>query len=104
MTLFPSVWRESGCKSHFILWHDAILWCDRFEEGNVEPPFEHYELENQVAGVLTSDYRPYSDIAALLGEVPWEVARVCRRLVRAGLAEQGAGNQRDWYRMSQGTR
>jgi hypothetical protein len=26
LTLFPSVWRESGCEAHFILWNDIIYW------------------------------------------------------------------------------
>lgn len=33
LTLFPSVWREGGCESHFIVWRGHILWCDRFEGG-----------------------------------------------------------------------
>src|SRR5437867_10955077 len=28
LTLFPSVWRDSGCRSHFIVWHDTILMCN----------------------------------------------------------------------------
>src|SRR5689334_15444381 len=28
LTLYPSVWRESGCRSHFILWHDDIFMCN----------------------------------------------------------------------------
>jgi hypothetical protein len=27
VTLLPSVWRTSGCKSHFILWRNAVWWC-----------------------------------------------------------------------------
>src|ERR1039457_1764232 len=25
VTLFPSVWRDTGCRSHFIIWRDRIL-------------------------------------------------------------------------------
>jgi hypothetical protein len=39
-TLFPSIWRESGCKSHFIIWEDRILWLDatdfKFDEADLE--------------------------------------------------------------------
>ena len=35
-TLFPSVWRDSGCESHFIVWRGKILWCGL--PGNTEPP------------------------------------------------------------------
>jgi hypothetical protein len=40
-TLYPSVWRDGGCGSHFIVWRGDVLWCDRFEEGNVEPRGRH---------------------------------------------------------------
>ncbi|MBH5400723.1 hypothetical protein HZZ13_23475 [Bradyrhizobium sp. CNPSo 4010] len=39
-TLYPSVWRDGGCCSHFIIWRGQLLWCDRFEEGTVEPNFD----------------------------------------------------------------
>jgi hypothetical protein len=28
VTLFPSVWRNVGCKSHFIVCKGVINWCD----------------------------------------------------------------------------
>jgi hypothetical protein len=28
LTLFPSVWRESGCEAHFILWRNRLIRCD----------------------------------------------------------------------------
>jgi uncharacterized protein DUF6527 len=31
LTLFPSVWRDTGCQSHFVLWNDVISWMDRWE-------------------------------------------------------------------------
>jgi hypothetical protein len=30
-TLMPSVWRTTGCRSHFIVWRSSIWWC-RFRE------------------------------------------------------------------------
>src|SRR5258708_25005948 len=27
LTLMPSIWRTSGCKSHFILWRNEVWWC-----------------------------------------------------------------------------
>ncbi|WP_293914076.1 DUF6527 family protein [Deinococcus sp.] len=27
LTLMPSVWRKSGCGSHFILWKNEVHWC-----------------------------------------------------------------------------
>jgi hypothetical protein len=28
LTLLPSVWRTSGCESHFVLWENRVWWCD----------------------------------------------------------------------------
>lgn len=30
VSLSPSVWRESGCRSHFILWNNAVFMCSRW--------------------------------------------------------------------------
>lgn len=32
LTLMPSVWRDSGCESHFVLWRSEIYWCGATEE------------------------------------------------------------------------
>lgn len=32
LTLMPSVWRDQGCKSHFILWDSQVWWCHSREE------------------------------------------------------------------------
>lgn len=28
VTLYPSVWRKVGCRSHFFLRNGKIIWCD----------------------------------------------------------------------------
>lgn len=28
VTLMPSVWRNHGCYSHFMLWQNEVHWCD----------------------------------------------------------------------------
>lgn len=99
-TLFPSVWREGGCASHFIVWRGKILWCDRFEEENSEPAYEA-GLESRVLAVLREgQLRSAEDVAAELGEIPWEVMRVGRMLVRRGLAKSGAPRLKDAFRLA----
>lgn len=34
VSLMPSVWRITGCYSHFIVWESNIWWCDRWRERN----------------------------------------------------------------------
>ena len=86
LTLFPSVWREGGCESHFIVWRGQILWCDRFEEGNSEPAYNP-EIEDAVLNAL-HDIQPRSavEIADAIDELVWDVNRAAVRLVGRGLA------------------
>lgn len=87
-TLYPSVWREGGCESHFIVWRGRILWCDRFLDGNFEPVYDA-ELEIGVLSQLGHDTpRSAADIATTLHELVWDVERAARMLVRKGLAAQ----------------
>jgi hypothetical protein len=32
LTLMPSVWRTTGCCSHYIVWRNCVYWCDDSEE------------------------------------------------------------------------
>jgi len=36
LTLMPSVWRTSGCRSHFVLWNSTVWWC-RLDEDDETP-------------------------------------------------------------------
>jgi hypothetical protein len=95
-TLFPSVWRDSGCESHFIVWHGSILWCGA--AGNIEPPYDT-ALEEYVLESLTYDeFQSAEDIASQIDEIPYDVARTGHRLVTRGLAISRGGKFRDWFK------
>ncbi len=97
-TIYPSVWRDGGCRSHFIVWRGRILWCDRWEHGNVEPAYDA-ALEERIYRVVNDrQFRSAEDIASQVDEIPWEVLRAARRLVQRGYFESGVGQQRDWFR------
>lgn len=36
VSIIPSVVRESGCRSHFILWKGGVLWCKTFRS-DIDP-------------------------------------------------------------------
>ena len=100
-TLYPSVWREGGCRSHFIIWRGHVLWCDRFEDGNVEPNYDTAALERRVLGALRRPkLRSAEEIAVELDEIAWEVARAGHALARRRLAVSGLGSQRDWFALA----
>lgn len=94
LSLFPSVWRDSGCKSHFILWRSRIYWCDWGDE--LELPME--EVVELVRGKLTPDWNDYVAIADDLDLVPWASLSACHRLCREGFAVAGKGKQQGLFR------
>lgn len=97
-TLYPSVWRDGGCGSHFIIWRGRILWCDHHTAGNVEPEYD-VALEARVLAALDPrEFRSAENIAWELDEIPWEVSRAARRLVSRGAAEADRRPGIDWFR------
>jgi hypothetical protein len=97
VSLFPSVWRESGCRSHYIIWRNKILlFGQNEEEFETSPQPDNFaELTVAVRSRLPlAGLVPFSDIAQQIDAVPWDVLKICRDLVRAGLAREGSGKQR----------
>lgn len=97
ITLYPSVWRDSGCGSHFIIWHGRIFWCD-FEYLEDE---EDQGLDARVAQTLTLTLTPYWEIAECLTETPWAVMLSCRRLKRRGIAKEGTGKGKGTFGLAE---
>jgi len=100
MSLFPSVWRESGCESHFVIWRDKIFLFGQYHEDEdiMEASSAQTEgsasFSDSVRGQLSDQLVPFARIAENLDAVPWDVLTVCRQLVRAGFAREGKGKQR----------
>ncbi len=99
LTLFPSVWRDTGCESHFVVWRDRILMFGGSEGTWDSVDFDIDRLGRRVLETWPrSGFASYVDIADVLREIPWDVQEVCRRLARKGkLVEDGEG-RRGWYR------
>lgn len=96
VSLFPSVWRNTGCRSHFIVWKSRIYWCDW---GDELLPVEK-EFEERVLATLTEELSLYAEIAERLDAVPWAVLSACSHLCRKGLALAGKGEQQVWFRQA----
>lgn len=89
LTLFPSIWRSTGCESHFVVWRGKIDWLS----GDFWDPPE--DLLDATLNLLSRhEARSYYQIAKQLGELPWDVAAACRVLVRRRQAIEGKGKQR----------
>jgi len=79
LSVFPSIWRESGCESHFVIWRNGIWWGYDWELESDSP-----ELETQLIGLLAQVGRPM-DVLAIstqLDAESWTVLLVCNKLLR----------------------
>jgi Family of unknown function (DUF6527) len=81
ITLYPSVWRESGCKSHFVVWQNRIYLYGQ----NEFKRRRHLKLEGRVYKQLADGQaRHFADIADQLDELPWTVLVACGNLAADG--------------------
>jgi len=84
VSLFPSVWRDTGCGSHFILWNHTIIWCGRYQTRRHAEIADEEPLRVRILKVVDSQWKHYWDIAEELDEVPWDVDYLCRAMTRHG--------------------
>jgi hypothetical protein len=95
-SLFPSVWRESGCKSHFILRRGSI-WLIRGQPSWRSLGVSE-ELSAAVLACLTGSPTPYPAVAETLGEDPWDVLDACNLLVKRGYLLEDTQTSGSFYR------
>lgn len=99
VSIFPSIWRDTGCGSHFIVWNHHIVWCDYAGSDRVVTVEDGVELRRRVTEVMSDNWQHYTEIAILLEEVPWDVNWACSALVKNCLGvEEGAGTLRGYFR------
>ena len=104
LTLFPSVWRDNGCQSHFIVWRDQILWCDSGSDNEDNAYSGMYALNPEldsmvIRGLRRDKSRSYLEIADEVNEIPWDVLQSCIRLADQRKAQRGVGKERDFFKL-----
>ena len=93
LSIYPSVWREGGCKSHFIVWQSRIYWCDW---DDLDVPSD--DTIQSIKAALSRTLRSYIAIADELQLVPWAVLSACHHLCQLREAESGSGEWRLHFR------
>jgi hypothetical protein len=91
------VWRESDCRSHYVIWRNKVFLFGRYEDDldASSQPDETIPLIDVVRDQLpTRGLIPFFEIAEVICAIPWDVLMVCRRLVKSGRAREGIGKQR----------
>ena len=79
ISIHPSVWRNSGCRAHFILWQGRILWC--LAEAYERPHIASSVVEQVLSQLPVHKFVSYEALASQGGLNPWEVLWACDALV-----------------------
>jgi hypothetical protein len=99
-SIYPSVWRDIDCKSHFIIWRDNVVlfgahrgsWIDEVEASEED-------LLQRVSGALSNREQSAEEISDQIPDSePWDVLRCCRRLCLLGKAVEGRQQARGRFR------
>ena len=99
ISLFPSVWRDTGCRSHFIVWGDSIYWND-YGDRAYRRGYD-LALRRSITGLLDmSVFRSAADIAEQLGVVPWSVGAVLDLMSSEKLVEHRHFGREKKYRLA----
>ncbi len=105
LSLFPSIWRDSGCLSHFIIRNGHIVMLGE------RAPLTYRWLSDTALLSLANrvrqfwpqaDWVQYVEVADLLGEMPWDVLDACRYLVRIGVLVEGKEQLQSCFRLRKG--
>jgi uncharacterized protein DUF6527 len=100
LSVYPSVWRDTDCKSHFIIWRGNILLFDEREEDFVSPPLGAALIaltDSVLKEIPVAGFASYVHISDSLAEDPWDVLDVCRTLVNRKLLREGLGKERGTF-------
>lgn len=105
LTLFPSVWRDTGCESHFVLWRDQIImYGPRYRSES--SPSDKLDLSSLSRRVLEAwpegHFVHYVEVADTINEIPWDVLEACHRLTKNRLMVEGSGLERGTFKKLSG--
>lgn len=102
ITIFPSVWRDTGCRSHFIAWGGKILLFRQWEDG--DDLSSHQPCQDALVRKVRSAWPDrgwtyYVDLADALEEIPWDVLAACRHLTKSGFLVEGPGERQSYFKV-----
>ena len=87
LTIYPSIWRDTGCRAHFIIWKNRIIWCGY---GDSEGVTLDEQLIAKVLNQLSvENYTSFELIADNLQLIPWEAFWACIELTHRRQAIEG---------------
>ena len=98
ISLFPSVWRDSGCRSHYIIWNSRIMLFGKYDDDyEAVPEITPSMIEAVYDRLPKFGLIQFAEIAEALDAVPWDVLTVCRQLVKARRAREGDDKHKGFF-------
>jgi hypothetical protein len=79
LTVYPSIWRESGCESHFVIWRNRIWWGIEWDAEDSTPEVEQKVLAR--LGEMTAPVDAFV-LSSEIGEEPWITWQACQTLFK----------------------
>ena len=92
----PSVWRETGCESHFFVWRQEVDWLEWGQEGGAAVDGDLVQRVESALGFY--QFRSVAELALELDESLGDIHAACRCLVRSDRVREGQGNDRGSFR------
>lgn len=101
ISVYPSVWRESGCESHYIIWRNKIWLIDHQDDDESFFDSDVPDLANAIlASLSSSHFTSHIVVARQIGAIPWDVLTICRRLKREGRVVEGTNKEKGAFRLT----
>lgn len=99
LTIYPSVWRDNACEAHYIIWRDSIFVFGQKTLDDDSPDVET-SSDRVLAAFGSNHWTSYVTVADSMGEIPWDVLEICRRLARNGLLVEGTATLKGSFQRS----
>ena len=88
LSLYPSVWGESDCRSHYVIWRNQIFLFGRYEDdldSSPQPDDMRSLIETVRERLPATGLVPFFEIAEAVNAIPWDVLMASRQRSGSGL-------------------
>lgn len=99
LTVYPSVWRDTGCQSHYVVRGNTIFLFHGIDDDDATPPSQEVLGLCQKLLVVwpAHGYHSFVQIAEQLDVIPWDVQEACMVLVQRGQLIRGFGRSNGMF-------
>jgi hypothetical protein len=100
ISLFPSIWLETECHCHFIVWRSRLYVFSTSRARGIPStalPISEELIDNIMQVLPGKGLVQFTDVAEALDVVPWDVLEACNILVKRGVITRGKGSKENFF-------